>query len=69
VLTSTTSFEPTRLAHSRADESRESTRRVRVFDSNTAVTYTAAGSTSAWRAYSHDQDSAKPQARLLDAIS
>jgi hypothetical protein len=42
---------------------------VRVFDSNTAVTYTAAGSTSAWRAYSHDQDSAKPQARLLDAIS
>ena len=41
---------------------------MRIFDSNVAVTYTAAGFTDAESAYPHGRDSIQPRARLLDAL-
>jgi hypothetical protein len=42
--------------------------RVRVFDADVAVTYTAAGFTDAWQTDPHGRDSMQPLAWLLDAL-
>ena len=60
--------EPLWLAPSVAAERSASQGRVRVFDADVAVTYTAASFTDAWQTAPHSRDRMQPRAWLLDAL-
>jgi hypothetical protein len=68
VLATPTPSESQWLAPSVAAARRASQGRVRVFDADVAVTYTAAGFTDAWQTDPHGRDSMQPLAWLLDAL-
>jgi hypothetical protein len=67
-LASPTPSEPLWLAPRVAAERSASQGRVRVFDADVAVTYTADGFTDAWQTAPHSRDRMQPRAWLLDAL-
>jgi hypothetical protein len=67
-LASPTPSKPLWLAPRVAAERSASQERVRVFDADLAVTYTAAGFTDAWQTAPHSRDRMQPRAWLLDVL-